>query len=116
MCPASCERDSDCVACPTGNACNNGVCAACSATYPCQNNGTCERDGGICVAPCGSDGEGTCTEDSQCATCTGGATNCDTPIGGGAAGHCTTPPAGCTLAGLNLSLPASIADSVTNTC
>jgi hypothetical protein len=53
--------------------------------------------------------------DSQCATCAGGASSCDVPIGA-ASGKCTTPPTGCTLAGLNLSLPAEIADNVTNTC
>lgn len=123
-CPSNCTTDGECGKCEAGGvqakACNNHVCAECSATKPCVQGFDCE--GGKCVKPCGtSGGEGAdCKQDAECYGCGNTSSTetwkCKFPVNGGTHGTCTHPATGCTdLLSSGAVLPPPF-DGVTNTC
>lgn len=92
-CPAFCEADSDCAACPGATACNDRRCVECSPTKPCKTGESCQD--GACSAPCGLPDHvsGICTTAEDCAFCGDGVTptapwSCLLPINGGTYGWC----------------------------
>lgn len=116
-CPSSCTVDNDCSQCGApgheAHACNAHKCAECSPTYACPAGLECQ--GGVCVAVCGSDGEGACDGDADCATCGGGSTKCHQPLNGGP-GVCGVEASGCSDLGQGVVVLPDPWNDYTNTC
>jgi hypothetical protein len=112
-CPTSCTSDADCSQCNGAHACNLGICEQCSPTHPCAAPQQCGR-GGTCNIQCGTNGQGTCLVDGDCAGC-GASTSCNVPINGGN-GSCAVPASGCSEIGKGVAVLPDPYDQVTNLC
>ena len=95
-CPGACTSDDDCVKCGEAgheaHACNAHTCGQCSPSYACPGGQVCTQEG-VCVDRCGTDGQGTCESDADCAACGGGAEACHRPAAG--PGTCGPVAGGC---------------------
>lgn len=120
-CPKECIADNDCGDCGVpgkeAHACNKHVCAQCSPTMPCPDGGKCDFEHGTCVAPCGlgKAGKSNCTEDGNCAGCTG-TTTCKLPAVGGGEGVCAAPATGCEDLGKGIFVLPDPFSRFTNLC
>jgi len=116
-CPTGCATDNDCAFCGApghyAHACNAGLCGQCSPTYACPAGQIC-GPAGTCVAKCGQDGHGACFDDTDCAQCQGGTTQCHKPING--PGQCGPQAAGCSDLGQGTVVLPSPWDEITNLC